>query len=61
MRILEFGNKENKKLLLIHGFQSPWQVWNPFIAHYETQYHILVPVLPGHDPEVKEDCGYHLN
>lgn len=55
MRILEFGNKENKKLLLIHGFQSPWQVWNPFIAHYETQYHILVPVLPGHDPEVKED------
>lgn len=31
MEILEFENKENKKNLLIHGFQSPYQVWNKYI------------------------------
>ena len=28
MEILEFGDKENKKIILIHGFQSPYQVWD---------------------------------
>ena len=27
MKILEFGNKENKKIILIHGFQLIWQYW----------------------------------
>lgn len=55
MRILEFGDKGNRKLVLIHGFQSPYQIWEPYIEHYKRDFHILIPVLPGHDPDRKED------
>ena len=55
MEILEFGNKENKKIILIHGFQSPYQVWNEYIEYYKKDYHIIVPILPGHNPNKKEE------
>jgi len=55
MEILEFGNKKNKKIILIHGFQSPYQVWEEYIEHYKEDYHIIVPILPGHNPEKKEE------
>lgn len=55
MEILEFGNKENKKIILIHGFQSPYQVWDEYIKYYEKDYHIIVPILPGHNPKKKEE------
>lgn len=55
MEILEFGNKENKKIILIHGFQSPYQVWDKYIEHYQKDYHVIVPILPGHNPRKKED------
>ena len=55
MQILEFGNKENKKIILIHGFQSPYQVWNEYIEYYKKDYHIIVPILPGHNPKKKEE------
>ena len=55
MEILEFGNKKNKKIILIHGFQSPYQVWDEYIKYYEKDYHIIVPILPGHNPKKKEE------
>lgn len=55
MEILEFGNKNNKKIILIHGFQSPYQVWDEYIKYYEKDYHIIVPILPGHNPNKKEE------
>ena len=55
MEILEFGNKENKKIILIHGFQSPYQVWNEYIEYYKDKYHIIVPILQGHNPKKKEE------
>lgn len=55
MEILEFGNKANKKIILIHGFQSPYQIWEDYIEYYKNDFHILVPVLPGHNPKCKED------
>ena len=54
MRILEFGRETGRKLLLIHGFQIPWQVWTPYIRRYQEDFHVLVPILPGHDPARKE-------
>ena len=54
MRILEFGRETGRKLLLIHGFQIPWQVWTPYIRRYQEDFHVLVPILPGHDPAGKE-------
>ena len=54
MEILEFGNQEKDILMLIHGFETPWQVWEEYIAHFRNRYHIIVPVLPGHNPKQKE-------
>ncbi|WP_425538106.1 alpha/beta fold hydrolase [Microaceticoccus formicicus] len=55
MKVLEFGNITNRKIILIHGFQCPWQVWNKYIEYYKDKFHIIVPIMSGHNPEVKED------
>ncbi len=55
MKILEFGDTGKRKIILIHGFQCPWQVWNKYIDYYKNKFHIIVPIMSGHNPEVKED------
>ncbi len=55
MKILEFGDTSKRKIILIHGFQSPWQVWNKYIEYYQNDFHIIVPIMSGHNPEEKED------
>ena len=55
MKILEFGDNSKRKIILIHGFQCPWQVWNKYIEYYKDTFHIIVPIMSGHNPEVKED------
>ncbi len=55
MRFLEYGDRENKIILLIHGFQSPYQIWNEYIEHYKKDFHIIVPILPGHNPKSKDE------
>lgn len=55
MEILEFGDKSKKKLIFIHGFQSMWQVWEKYIEYYKNDYHIIVPILPGHNPNKREE------
>ena len=55
MKILEFGDKSKRKLILVHGFQSPWQVWEKYIEYYEKDFHVIVPIISGHNQEVKED------
>lgn len=37
MQILEYGNPELEKIILIHGFESPYQVWNDYIEHYQEK------------------------
>ena len=54
MEIMEFGNPEDRCLILIHGFESPWQIWKPYVEAYRDQFYILVPILPGHNPGRKE-------
>ena len=55
MEILEFGNKSEDIIVLIHGFESPYQIWYDYIEHYQNDYHIIVPILPGHNPNKKEE------
>lgn len=55
MKIFEFGDTSKRKLILIHGFQCPWQVWEEYIEHYKKDFHVIVPILSGHKPEEKED------
>lgn len=55
MEVLEFGDKSKRKIILIHGFQSPYQVWDKYIEHYKKDFHVIVPIMPGHNAEAKED------
>lgn len=55
LRILEYGSLDKPTLILIHGFESPYQIWNQYIKHYQEKYHILIPILPGHDLEEKSE------
>ena len=41
--------------MLVHGFESPYQIWIDYIEHYKENYHILVPILPGHDVQEKSE------
>ena len=50
MKILEFGKENEKKIILIHGFQCPYQVWNKYIDRFKENFHIIIPILPGHYP-----------
>ncbi len=53
MKILKFGKSTNKKVMLIHGFQVPWQVWHTHIDFFRQRYQVIVPVLNGHNPSDK--------
>lgn len=35
--------------MLIHGFQVPWQVWQPQIDYFSQKYCVVVPILEGHN------------
>jgi esterase/lipase len=55
VKALEFGDKFKRKILLIHGFQMPYQIWNEYIDHYQNHFHVVVPIMPGHYPNHEED------
>lgn len=55
MEILEFGDREKRKIILIHGFQMPYQIWNKYIDYYKNDFHIIVPIMPGHYPNHTEN------
>ncbi len=55
MRILEYGDPHDPVILLIHGFESPYVVWDDYVARYQESYRVLVPILPGHDPQEKSE------
>lgn len=55
MEILEYGNPDNKKIILIHGFESPYQIWDEYIDYYSKDYCVIVPILTGHNPKLTED------
>lgn len=51
MRVLEFGDNEKEIIILIHGVNIPWKMWEKEIEFYSREYHVLVPALSGHDAE----------
>lgn len=55
MEILEYGDPKNKKIILIHGFQCPYQIWNDYIEYYKNNYFVIVPILEGHNVNDKEN------
>jgi len=51
MLFKEFGNKQNKAIMLIHGYGISWRMWKPQIDVLSNDYYVIVPVLDGHDIE----------
>lgn len=54
MRVLEFGDRSREKILLIHGLNIPWQMWEREIESLRPNYHVIVPALSGHDTQGTE-------
>ena len=55
MKFHEFGDPKNKKIMLIHGALTPWQVWTPQIEYFKKNYFVIVPALDGHIEECKSE------
>lgn len=55
MRFLEFGPADGACVMLVHGAQVPWQIWLPQIERFKPAFRVIVPVLPGHDPQDPSD------
>ncbi|MDO5568662.1 MAG: hypothetical protein Q4G04_00915 [bacterium] len=55
MRILKYGNSNNKKVILIHGFQMCIESLKTYIDSLKDNYCVIVPILPAHDIEQKEE------
>lgn len=55
MEILEYGKDNNEIIILIHGFQTPYQILDKYIEHFSRRFHVLVPILPGHNPHKAEE------
>lgn len=54
MQILEYGDKARDKIVLIHGFQLPYQSLNSYIEELKNNYHVLLPILDGHGSKDNE-------
>ena len=55
MTILEYGDINKPLLVLIHGFESPVEVWAEYVNYFLEDYYLVVPILPGHNPKERED------
>ncbi|MFO7585301.1 MAG: alpha/beta hydrolase [Anaerolineales bacterium] len=55
MRYKVFGNRNHPMLMLIHGYGVSWKMWRPHIALLQEKYHIVTPLLPGHDEDSSSD------
>jgi abhydrolase domain-containing protein 6 len=55
------SDKDDKKptVVLIHGFAANKENWVRFAAHLVSEYHVVIPDLPGHGESVKDfNLGY---
>ncbi|WP_160319130.1 alpha/beta fold hydrolase [Youngiibacter fragilis] len=56
MRFIELGDLRNPVLLLIHGAGTSWNLkYATVIESLSERYYLIIPVLDGHDPEVRSD------
>lgn len=51
MEFHTFGDASDPAMLLIHGVLTPWQIWEPMIAHFQQKYYVIVPALDAHIEE----------
>lgn len=55
MTIHEFGTENERVIVLIHPSVVMWDYFEYVIPLLEKEAHLIVPALPGYDPDVKAD------
>ena len=55
MTIHEFGKEKNKVIVLIHPTLVMWDYFEYVVPLLEKKYHLIIPALPGYDPDQKSD------
>ena len=53
MTIHEFGQENDKTIVLIHPSIVMWDYFEYVIPLMEKKYHLVIPAPPGYDPDVK--------
>ncbi|MCR5651031.1 MAG: alpha/beta hydrolase [Lachnospiraceae bacterium] len=55
MTIHEFGKENEQTVVLIHPSIVMWDYFEYVIPQLEKEYHLIIPALPGYDPDSKDD------
>lgn len=55
MTIHEYGIENEKIIVLIHPAVVMWNFFERVIPLLEKDYHLIIPAIPGYDPDVKSD------
>lgn len=51
MEIKEFGTVHTDIILMLHPNCVTWEVFNFVIPVLSEKYHLIIPAMPGHDPD----------
>ena len=55
MTIHEFGKENDKVIVLLHPSVVMWDYFEYVIPLLEKKYHLIIPAIPGYDPDDKSD------
>ena len=55
MTIHEFGKENDKTIVLVHPSVVMWDYFEYVIPFLQKKYHLVIPAIPGYDPDVKSD------
>ncbi|MDO5717407.1 MAG: hypothetical protein Q4P34_00355 [Tissierellia bacterium] len=55
MRILEYGKENKNRILMVQGSCMNIDLWDKTLDILKEKYHIILPVIPGHDYESSEE------
>ncbi|MCR5848620.1 MAG: alpha/beta hydrolase [Lachnospiraceae bacterium] len=55
MTIHEYGKENEKVIVLIHPSIVMWDYFQDVIPLMEKEYHLIIPALPGYNPQRKDD------
>ncbi|MFT9057386.1 MAG: alpha/beta hydrolase, partial [Ethanoligenens sp.] len=47
----EFGKEHSNIILMFHPNCVWWEIFNYVIPTLSEKYHLIIPAMPGHDPE----------
>ncbi len=55
MTVHEFGKENDQIVVLIHPSIVMWDYFEYVIPMMEKKYHLIIPAIPGYDPDLKSD------